>query len=154
MLIVKTYYDSYQQEAKAALPAGASKGDSSKGKPVELGNKVLEISPKTSTSSPKASKGLVNRFCEERSLSEYRAKIAIKLFKDTDAPDLVDDVIAGRRKLSEAEKELAKRHATPKKSRSRIASNRAIEVEDQRRSPWGKAAKPEGVKRRCSITLT
>jgi hypothetical protein len=120
MLIVKTYHDPYKEETKEAHLAGTSKGGSSKGV------NSLAVSPKTSNSAPK-SKRLVHRFREERQLSEYRAKIAIKLYNE--ARDLEEEVIQGLSKLAEAEKMLAKRKEKKPKQRKRVGSNSAVEVE-------------------------
>lgn len=102
-LIVDRYFDEYETAAKKAQTAGASKGGSAKGK-------AGEASPQAS---PPQGNRVRERLQAEWSVSEYRAKIACKLYKE--ANDLLKDVIVGKLTLNAALKALQKRNAMPKK---------------------------------------
>lgn len=104
-LIVDTYFEQYEADGKAAMAEGGAKGGSAKGKGQE----------KSPDPSPKPSNSVRERFLAEWSVSDYRSKLAIKLFKD--GHDLLEEVIAGKLTLNQAIKALQTRTKPPKKKK-------------------------------------
>jgi len=138
-LIVYTYHDAYQAEAKEAMAAGGAKAAAVRGKGTGS-TKPSDLSPSEAS---KPSKGLKERFHQEWLISFNRGRSAIKLFKE--AQDLLQQVINGGMTLNQAIKALAKRSAVPKKKKggvgqpngqkntiaTELSPNEVIELEGQ-----------------------